>query len=1183
MNAPRFPSLLLENTKNDIYKRKDNIKQTLLKNAGFKNIQEAKKILGANSIQEVYEPLLIDFNNFVKNENEKLVKKYNEDTKKYQKEKLRLYNEKVKREVKQQLIKQEIKKQEQKKKRQEKKQDKTKKENKFLSYNNFLKNKEEELKNLLPSENGTIQGVQFPTGANFQHEDVISIDKYLLDIVKLVRRVLNGKKIYFNIGLKTFTLSNKFINQISELVDKIKDGFVFQQDDSSSDNMALILTQEEPYITVTYTTEDHKYKKSSGSFFPYYHKLRLDLQDYGIFVNNETMRKQKQDICLIHALKIGGLDDDRLEILRNTVTHSNIPLCKLNEICDELKIKIVIKRETKNADRDVYGKQFTETFNIGLIEDHYFILKDSGVTSYAIENYKDVKLINEWFKIDKITNGQYKKSNQKSINSYQMIKLLLENKEKLLSLIPYDDIMDTSYHKRFDNEITNLYYNESKLSLVEKPKLKRNSACGRVLEGLRPSSNKVKKEIINVFFDFETYNKKVIDQVNPLAVGGFSNPPNEVVTPYLCCIKSCEIKKYFLGETCGYDMLYFLYENFDNQTQEIRLIAHNATFDFRFIVKYLYGISEIAKGSRMISCNGMFKKLKIYIKCSYHLISAPLKKFGKMFKLEQGKEIMPYDLYNEIGAIDKVFFNIDYVLNKYINEDDKKQFLNNLDKWNLRNDNNEYDIIAYSRYYCEIDCDVLEKGYNIFRSWILDLQGYDLSGELVNHNLDINEILTSASLAHKFMVMNDCYDGVYEMSSTPQQFIQKCVVGGRTMMRNNQKEIVDGSIRRVADFDGVSLYPSAMFRMDGFLKGKPKVINNLTYEAIEDYDGYFVKIHIHNIPNKRSFPLASYINEDGVRRFENEISNDIYVDKIQMEDLIEFHGLKTNDFTILQGYYFNDGFNTQINKNIKYLFDKRKELKKAKNPAQEIYKLIMNSAYGKSIMKEILNEYKIFENEKDYKVFVSRNYEWIEEIIKVPDSDIRRVKILKSISEHSNICQVGSSVLSWSKRIMNEVMCLAEDNNIPIFYQDTDSMHMYQDEIKLLGELFEDKYGRELIGEELGQFHSDFEIADCDNVYSKKLITLGKKSYCDVLVGTNKITGKKETQEHIRLKGIPNSCIFYTQKLLGYKSVIEMYEDLYNGKSITFDLTEGRMKTNFKMCSDYSIQNISIFDRKLTF
>lgn len=125
MNAPRLPTLLLKNTKNDIYQQKDNIKQYLLQMGGFKNIQEAKKVLGVTNIRDVYEPLLEDWNNFVESENKNLMKKYNEEYKLYQKEKLRLYNEKVKREVRQKLIKQEIKKQEQKKKRQEKKINKT--------------------------------------------------------------------------------------------------------------------------------------------------------------------------------------------------------------------------------------------------------------------------------------------------------------------------------------------------------------------------------------------------------------------------------------------------------------------------------------------------------------------------------------------------------------------------------------------------------------------------------------------------------------------------------------------------------------------------------------------------------------------------------------------------------------------------------------------------------------------------------------------------------------------------------------------------------------------------------------------------------------------------------------------------------------------------------------------------
>jgi hypothetical protein len=34
---------------------------------------------------------------------------------------------------------------------------------------------------------------------------------------------------------------------------------------------------------------------------------------------------------------------------------------------------------------------------------------------------------------------------------------------------------------------------------------------------------------------------------------------------------------------------------------------------------------------------------------------------------------------------------------------------------------------------------------------------------------------------------------------------------------------------------------------------------------------------------------------------------------------------------------------------------------------------------------------------------------------------------------------------------MNEVMCLADDNNINIYYQDTDSMHITKSQVDTLG------------------------------------------------------------------------------------------------------------------------------------
>lgn len=101
MNAPRLPTLLLKNTKNDIYRQKDNIKKYLLESAGFKSIQEAKRVLGVKKIQEVYEPLLQELNIMVDIENKILMNKYNEDIKKYNQEQNKLLNAKAKTETKQ--------------------------------------------------------------------------------------------------------------------------------------------------------------------------------------------------------------------------------------------------------------------------------------------------------------------------------------------------------------------------------------------------------------------------------------------------------------------------------------------------------------------------------------------------------------------------------------------------------------------------------------------------------------------------------------------------------------------------------------------------------------------------------------------------------------------------------------------------------------------------------------------------------------------------------------------------------------------------------------------------------------------------------------------------------------------------------------------------------------------------
>ena len=94
------------------------------------------------------------------------------------------------------------------------------------------------------------------------------------------------------------------------------------------------------------------------------------------------------------------------------------------------------------------------------------------------------------------------------------------------------------------------------------------------------------------------------------------------------------------------------------------LIAHNANYDCRFLLQYLKHEKPLVKGGRILSCNAVYYRfgdikqpINILIKDSLKIINMPLKQFGKSFKLDVEKEIMPYRLYTPEN-IDKVYVPI---------------------------------------------------------------------------------------------------------------------------------------------------------------------------------------------------------------------------------------------------------------------------------------------------------------------------------------------------------------------------------------------------------------------------------------------------------------------------------------------------------------------------------------------
>lgn len=1073
-------------------KELENIKENktfLLGQYGFKSIYDAKKSLGGNA-DSVYLDMFNDYNKNVERVNNEYRKDYMKKLAEYN-----IYK-----------LEQEIKLKEQAKLR--------------------IKNNKILTKNLFNLHQGRTKSVII----NIREflKPYKSFKEAIEKILEIINKMLYDKLVNIEINGVIYSLSSNFY-------DRLMQQLIQEEETEGSDKDFIASLEALNNMTISLFEKTNKNKKDNGAFFKYIHKTHFDFTRYDIY--NKALCVYN-DNCLIIALKNGGLSEEKLDELRIMSNSKNIPVCKFEEICKKFNIQINLKRFYQNKDRiTTFGKS-QEIYNIGLIDEHYFINELTTNTRFSIERYDEIKDKNRCNEIFGISENKYKRDVKRFIDSYDLVKILIENKETLLTELNIEDLKHTQYYEKVETELINLNYD----MLTE----------GNNFRKIVNENQEDKKETKNVFFDFETYTDE-----------------NGKHIPYLCRYKYNENKEVFYGKDCGLKMLFHLSKNI-NSKSNITLIAHNSSYDITFIKSYLKNINEISRGHKIISLQGEFNNLTIKVKDSYLLIPMGLKSFPKTFNIKNCvKEVISYEMYNKSDCLIRRFIPIVEGLQWIKNENkDEKQFLDNIKRWNLQIED-KYDCIEYSSKYCELDCEILEFGYNTFKKWML---------ELVNINID--DILTIASLAHKYIINENCYDGVFELSGVPQCFIQKCVVGGRVMTNSNKKIIFDKyTHKRLNDFDAVSLYPSAMKRMDGFLKGLPKVITNLSYDDIKNKDGYFIEIKIKNIGIHRQFPLLSYKDENGIRQFTNDlIGKTIFIDKIALEDAINFQKV---EFDIVRGYYFDEGFNTKINETINNLFEARKQLKKQKNPAELVYKLIMNSSYGKSIMKAIESEIKYFNSEDEMNIFVSRNYNWVESRNSIENSKLWRVKLHKPLNSHFNIAHVGVSILSWSKRIMNEVMCLAEDKNIELYYQDTDSIHIDDEGIEILSNEYKQLYNKDLIGNEMGQFHSDFSLDGCNNIKAVRSIFLGKKCYIDELQGKDN-DGKIHTDYHIRMKGIPNSCILFTADKLK-KSVFELYEDLASGKKIRFDLTEDGKKANFKYNNNSSVSTLKEFQRVICF
>ena len=1063
----------------------------------------------------------------------------------------------------------------------------TKDYNKYLRkyYNKIVKNINENIKeqnktlskNIISKMAQTIKGKKITQRRINIRKAINNLDKEQANFTNIVpselKLILNQLqkikgRVVLKIGGKHITITPVKLNQ---MIEYLEDFYVFNDGVNDGSDIETIVNNILNSLEVSiYRPKWLGKDVNNGGFFKYYNLTGIDLTPYAVYNSKQETYPEN---CLIQSLITFGLDSKIITQIRNIVIPSNpneasfkyIPTNKLTKIAEEFKLFIVVKKPEEGETRKSKNTQQFPTniktcpdgwiqINLGLIDNHYFLNQQIPINQYAVKNYFAICNKKDYHLFCKKDERE-----KRYTTSFKCIDYMFKNKDLYLKEIPYEDLLDSQYHD-LAKEIKCLDFDISAI---------KENSDGEIKQ--------FHKKFINIFFDFETIT-------------------TDKHIPYM--VNMSYDNKTFHGERCGYDMLKYLYDNIYSKdpTIVIKLIAHNAGYDYAFIQKYLTISNLIKRGHHIMSAQGIFwgkrkHGMKVLIQDSYSIITMPLSQFPKAFNLEGKKEIIPYKLYTEENVNKKYIlvkdlrpYCIQQVKEKNIGfntttadyDNFENELIKNADEWKcLSNDKLKIDIIKYSQMYCERDVEVLKQGWNVFAGYLNELE------------CNIDDYISSAQFADNYMKKNDVFEDVYMLSSTPRDFIMKSMVGGRTMCCENKKQYQEGIID---DFDAVSLYPSAMKRLGGYLKGIPRQIENnmKNMSFLNSCDGYFIRIKINKVNIHRKFPLISYINEQGIRTWTNEPIDFVYCGKIALEDFIKFQGI---EFDIIDGYYYNEGRNINLSLTIDSLFEKRKIKKREHNKVEQIYKLIMNSAYGKTLMKAFETDLK-FKHQGNIEEFIDKNYNMIKYFEEVEcDGDFKKyiVTMDKTINKHFNNAPCGVEVLEMSKRIMNEVMCLAEDLGIDIYYQDTDSMHIRQEGIKVLAKEYALIYGRELIGKCMGQFHTDFDSNIIDGeIHARKHIALGKKCYIDELFGKDK-NGNDVIDYHIRMKGVPNSSVLH--KALNElnvnglpRGVMDIFENMYKGNSEVFDLKCGGYKINFIHNGDFSIstQNDK-YERELQF
>ena len=871
----------------------------------------------------------------------------------------------------------------------------------------------------------------------------------------------------------------------------------------------------------------------ANAFFPFINTSKLDLSKYQIYnqeeIKNFINNKQKIENCLIWTLRQYDINEAVLnEVKLSLEKGSYIKKIDLIKICPIIKKNIRLHTYNKNEKKVKIQKIITnkeyEFIDIGAIHGHYFKLEETIYSSCFIKNYEVLKDVENAFNITKIIDinkGYYTYGKQK-IN---ILNLIVNMRE---------------------------YFKDGDFSYIDECNDNTHTKDKFFLDNIENEQREIKKFEDKKQFEGGTFYgdcESVVNNGNhKLLLLGVVSAENDDVKIFNKVDDEFWINKFLDYIT-------------NNGTEKAIIYFHNLKYDLALLQPHLNIIDKCIKAGQVYSVDVIYKKQKISFRDSFKYLSFGLPKFNKTLKLPEEfnkKEAIAYEYYTYEN--NNVRIHKDEYL-KFLKQKDKIIF--NKEVIPFLDDKDFFNPTEYYNHYLKYDCLTLKYGFEKFSKILYE-----------NVGLHTKDYLTISSISDAYFRKNGAYKGVYENKGNLREFISRAIYGGR--VNYNEKFLNKKVEGKIADYDGVSLYPSSINRLcreKGLPKGPAKNLINLN--EWEQYDYSIMEVKILEVNKNQQIPFIAYKQENGNLDYLNEppfsyekdekgkikidknnnkikIIENIIIDSITLQDYILFHDIK---YEIIQGVYWNEGYNKKMGGLVQHLFNERLIVKEINPVLGDVYKLMLNSAYGKTIMKKS-NEKLIIKSEKYFNDYVYNNFNTIKSTQKINDYayEIKSIDFDNSYNRN----HIGAMILSYSKRIMNEIFNICNDNNYIVYYTDTDSIHLDFRDVKSLESKYKEKYHKNLNGKNLEQFHPDFNVVDekgdkiktDGDIYSTEFLCLGKKSYIDKLEYKLKGDDTIYNDYHIRLKGITEDGLNHEVKK--YDNYMEMYENIADGNEINF-------------------------------